>query len=194
MATEKEEEILKVFRAAADADPVAVFNQLADLRASGVDPLDAGLIPGNPVTKKVKSVDRWATQQIENAKAAGDDWLSGVQNPSRDPVSSAIAAKDKWQDRLTEAMKAGKWEKNLAKTSAAEIASIASSLGTRVYTDAFDARKGKITRVVGQIQPLIQDVSNVIQGMSDKTDSDREKRLLTARKLMIEVGKKRAGA
>jgi len=29
--------------------------------------------------------------------------------------------------------------------------------------------------------------------MSNKTDADREKRLLTARKLMIEVGKKRAG-
>ena len=194
MSTEKEKETLTMFRAAVEKDPIAVFNQLADLYSQGLDPKEAGIVPGNPVTRKVKSADRWAKQQIENAEAAGDDWLDGVVNPSRDPIASAIAAKDKWQDRLEKAIKDGKWEKNLAKSSHAEIVEIAKELGTGVYTNAFGARKKKIRRVVGELQPLVQSVSDTIQGMSDKTDADREKRLLTARKLMIAVGEKRAGA
>jgi len=189
----EEEEKLKVFRAAVEADPVAVFEQLADLRRDGFDPVAEGLIPGNPVTKKVKSADRWAGQQVENAKAAGDDWLDGVKNPSRDPIAAALDSEDKWEDRLKEAIKDKKWSKNLKKSSHAEIVKIASALGTGVYTGAFDARKDKIERVVKEIQPLSQAVSDTIQGMPNKTDADREKRLLMARKLMIKVGKKRAG-
>ena len=192
--TPQEEEIAKVFGAAADADPMTVFNQLVELRSNGIDPVEAEIVPGNPVTKKVKSADRWPDQQVSNAEAAGDDWLDGVVNPSRDPIASAIAAKDKWQDRLEKAIKDGKWEKNLAKSSHAEIVEIAKELGTGVYTNAFAARKKKIRRVVGELQPLVQSVSDTIQGMSDKTDAEREKRLLTARKLMIAVGEKRAGA
>ena len=182
-----------MFRAAVDADPVAIFNQLVDLGREGIDVKGIGLVPGNPVTKKIKSADRWAKQQIANAEAAGDDWLDGVNNPSRDPVTSAIAAKDKYVDRLTESIKSGKWEKNLAKMSGAEIKEIVNALGSGVYSGSFAARAKKITRVVAEIQPLVQSVSDTVQGMSEKTDADREKRLLTARRLMIEVGKKRAG-
>ena len=63
----------------------------------------------------------------------------------------------------------------------------------RVFTEGVAARESKIKRVFGELQPLFQSVSDAIQTMPDKTDADREKRLLTARKLMIEVGKKRRG-
>lgn len=181
-------------RAAIEKDPIAVFNKFADMRMQGQSPVDAGILPPNPVTKKVKSPDRWAKQQIDNAKAAGDDWLDGMKNPSRDPIAAAIAAVEKWKDRLLAAIKAGKWEKNLAKSSHAEIVKIVETLGSGVYTGAFDARADKIKRVVNELQPLVQAASDTIQAMSDKTDADREKRLLTARKLMIAVGEKRAGA
>ena len=193
MAKKQEKETLAVIRAAATKDPIAVFNQLVELRNQGVDPVEAGIVPGNPVTKKVKSVDRWSKQQVDNAVAAGDDWLDGVKNPSRDPIDAAIAAKEKWKDRLEAAIKAGKWEKNLAKSSLAEIIEIAEAVGTGAYTGGVSAREKKIKRVVGELQPLVQSVSDTIQAMPDKTDANREARLLAARKLMIEVGKKRAG-
>ena len=194
MATEKEKETLTMFRAAVEKDPIAVFNQLADLYTQGLNPVEAGLVPGNPVTRTVKSADRWAKQQIENAEAAGDDWLDGVKNPARDPVEAALAAEAKWEARLQAAIKAKKWAKNLKKSSHAEIVEVAEKVGTGAYTGGVRARETKIGRVVKELQPLVQAASNVIQGMPDKTDADREKRLLTARKLMIEVGTKRAGA
>ena len=191
--TRKEEEIAEVFGAAANKDPMAVFDQMVELRVNGIDPVEAGIVPGNPVTKKVKSADRWAKQQVANAEASGDDWLDGVRNPSRDPIEAAIAAEDKWENRLQQAIKDKKWAKNLAKSSHAEIVEVAEALGTGVFTGSFAPRAKKIKRVVDELQPLVQAASDTIQAMSDKTDADREKRLLTARKLMIAVGKKRAG-
>jgi len=175
-------------------DPVAFFLSLCEMREQGKDPIAEGILPGNPVTKTVKSAERWATQQIDNAKAASKDWLDGVKNPSRNPIESAIAAKEKFLDRLKAALDAGKWEKNLAKSSLAEIIEVAGKVGTSAYETGVGARETKIRKRVGELQPLVQSVSNTIQAMPDKSDVDREKRLVSARKLMIEVGKKRAGA
>jgi len=177
-----------------DTDPVAFFLGLAELRGRGQDPKEIGIIPQNPVTKKVKDATRWADQQIKNAKDAADDWLDGVKNPSRNPVEAALAANDKRVDRLTESIKNKKWEKNLGKVSASDIIDVATKLGSSVYSNGVAARDAKIKKRVAELQPLVQSVSDTIQNMSDKTDADREKRLLTARKLMIAVGQKRAGA
>jgi len=174
-----------------DEDPVAFFHSLADMYRQGMDPKAMGIIPSNPVTKKVKSPERWAKQQVENAVAAADDWLDGVRNPSRDPIEAALAAKDKWKDRLETAIKEDRWAKGLEKSSHAEIVEIAEAVGTGAYSTGIEARKKKVERVVRELQPLVQAVSDSIQAMPDKTDADREKRLLMARKLMLEVGKKR---
>lgn len=181
-------------RKLAQEDPVALFLMLAEMREQGKDPIAQGILPANPVTKKVKSPDRWAGQMVDNAEKAGDDWLDGVKNPSRDPIDAALAANDKRIDRLQKSIKDKKWEKNLAKSSHAEIVEIAEAVGTGAYTGGVAARRKKIRRIVGELHPLVQAVSDTIQAMPDKTDADREKRLVNARKLMIAVGEKRAGA
>jgi len=189
----KEEKLTPEMQELLNKDPVAFFRGLAELREQGQDPKEIGLIPSNPVTKKVKSPDRWAKQQIENAKGAASDWLDGVKNPSRNPIEAALAANDKRIDRLQESIRNKKWEKNLSKVSPSDIVTVVDKLGSGVYSSGVDARSAKIEKRVSELQPLVQSVSDTIQNMSDKTDADREKRLLTARKLMIEVGKKRAG-
>jgi len=177
-----------------DEDPVAFFHAIVEARQAGHDLKAEGILPANPVTRKVKDATRWADQQIKNAKDAADDWLSGVKNPARNPIEAALAANDKRIDRLKASIDAKKWEKNLGKATQADIITVVEKLGSTVYATGVEARTSKINKRVAELQPLAQDVSNTIQAMPDKTDADREKRLLTARKLMLEVGKKRAGA
>jgi hypothetical protein len=177
-----------------DKDPVAFFHALAEMYQSGQDPKALGIIPSNPVTKKVKSPDRWAKQQIDNAVAAASDWLDGVKNPSRNPIEAALDKEKKWEDRLQTAIKDKKWSKNLKKVSQADIIEVAEKVGTGAYSTGVSARETKIKKRVGELQPLVQAVSDTIQAMPDDTDANREKRLISARKLMLEVGKKRAGA
>lgn len=188
IATEKE-----LAEKLAQMTPEERFHVLVDLQEQGLDGKAMGIVPGNPVTKKVVSATRWAAKLIENASRSGDAWLAGVAAPSRNPIDAALASKDKYYDKLDEAKKIGKWEKNTAKVTAAEIIATAQALGTRVYTDGVAARTPKINKRVGELQPLVQAVSDSIQTMPDKTDANREARLLAARKLMLEVGKKRAG-
>jgi len=188
-----EEKLDPKLAALLEKDPVAFFHALADMYVAGQDPKELGIVPGNPVTRKVKSATRWADQQIKNAQAAADDWLDGVKNPARNPIEAALAAKGKFVDRLNKAIAEGKWEKGLAKSSQAEIIEIATKVGTGAYSTGVGARETKIKRVIGELQPLVQAVSDSIQAMPEATDADREKRLLSARKLMLEVGKKRRG-
>jgi hypothetical protein len=175
-------------------DPITQFHILADLRAQGIDPEETGIVPGNPVTKKVPTGAKMAEKLVKRASAAADDWVQGVKNPSRDPIEAALAAKDKFVDRLTTAIKEGRWEGGLKKVTHADIVKVVDKLGAGVFSSGLEARSDKITKTFNELQPLFQSVSDTIQSMSDKTDADREKRLLTARKLMIEVGKKRKGA
>ena len=180
------------------SDVVARFNEITKLRAAGVDAgqgvvLSDGTILHNPVTRKVLSADKWKKRMVDRATAARDDWLDGVKNPSRDPIEASIAADKKWRDRLETAMKEDRRTKGLRKTSHSEIVDVVTRLGSGVFSDGIAARDMKIGRVVGELQPLAQSVSDAIQAMADATDADREKRLISARKLMIEVGKKRRG-
>ncbi len=172
-------------------DPKAFFEAIYEIRSQGGDPVTMGILPSNPVTKKVKSPDRWASQQIANASAAGSDWLDGVKNPSRDPIAAAIDKNDKRKDRLALAEKNETWLKTMKKLSPADITAPLEKLGAGVYTTGVEAREAKIKKRVNELHPLAQSVSDTIQNMSDKTDADRAKRLTTARELMLAVGTKR---
>lgn len=153
--------------------------------------LPSGRFLHNPAKRRVKSASTWAQQQVDNAKASSADWLAGVQSPARDPVEAAKAAVRKWENNLAVAIKDGAYVKGLNKTSAAEVASIAAAVGTSAFEGGLEARRSKIQRVVNELQPLAQGVSDAIQALPDATDADREKRLLAARKAMIELGKRR---
>jgi len=127
-----------------EKDPVAFFEGLVELRRQGQDPKELGLIPGNPVTKKVKSAERQAKQLIEHAEGAADDWLEGVKNPSRNPIEAAIASEGKWEDRLNQAIKDKKWAKGLAKSSAAEIIEVAEKVGAGGYSTGSSSHYNRV--------------------------------------------------
>jgi len=148
---------------------------------------------GNPVTlgPAVIAPEDWAAKQIARASAAADDWLKGVKRPRKNPVEAAIKANDKRKDRLAEAEKADKWRKKMGKVNLDEMYDTIEKVGAGGYRAGVEARTGKITRVAKELQPMVAALRGSIDAMSDATDADREKRLLAARRGMIEIGKKR---
>lgn len=134
--------------------------------------------------KKVKSADRWATQQIENAKAGSKDWLDGINNPSRDPVEAAKAAAPKWENAMKKAIADGRFKKGLDKTSTAKIQATANKLGTTVFEQGIEARQDKIRESVARRQTVAQSISDKIQSMPDATEADRDRRVLENLKAM----------
>jgi hypothetical protein len=150
---------------------------------------------GNPISlgPRVIPPDEWANKQISRATAAASDWEKNVARPRKNPIEAAIQANDKRKDRLAEAEKQDKWKKKMAKVDLDEMYTIIKNVGASGYSNGIQARAPKVQRVVKDLQPMVAALAASIDSMPQATDADREKRLLAARRGMIEIGKKRTG-
>lgn len=153
--------------------------------------LPSGHILHNPAQRTVKSGTEQAKRLVQNAQANATNWEHGVLNPSRSPTQAALEAEGKWKSNMMAAINEGRFGKGIRKTSDEEIKETARKVGAAGYSAGVGARESKIARVFNELQPLQQAVSNTIQAMPQDTESQREARLLAARKAMIDVGKRR---
>lgn len=150
---------------------------------------------GNPITigARVSSPVDWAKKQTDRAIAARDEWLKGVKSPRKHPIEAAIKADKKRTDRLAEAERQGKWLKAMSRVNEDLMYQTIDSVGAGGFAAGIEARRKKIEARVGEIQPLVAALATTIDAMPDATDADREKRLLAARRGMMDIGKKRRG-
>jgi len=150
---------------------------------------------GNPIPlgPRVITGEEWAAKQSARAQAAADTWLVNVKRPRKNPVEAAIAADAKRKDKLAAAEKANKWSKAMAKVDVDEMYATIGNVGSGAYAAGIAARTGKISKVYKQLQPMVAALAATIDAMPQTTDAEREKRLLAARRGMLEIGAKRIG-
>ena len=150
---------------------------------------------GNPITlgPLVISPEEWAEKQVSRASAAASEWEKNVQRPRRDPIKAAIAAAPKRKQKLMESLDQGKWEKAMAKVDEDLMYVVIRKRGASAFRAGIEDRKGKVVARAKELQPMVAALKATIDAMPDVTDADREKRLLAARRGMIEIGKKRRG-
>lgn len=150
---------------------------------------------GNPITlgSRVLSPEKWAAKQVKRASEAAEDWLAGVLKPRRDPIAAAIAAAPKRENRIIESLRQKKWEKAMAAVDEALMFATIRKRGAAAFRAGIEDRAEKVFARVKELQPMVAALATAIDAMPDVTDSDREKRLLAARRGMIEIGKKRRG-
>jgi chorismate mutase len=120
----------------------------------------------------------WANKMLSRASNAGNDWLTGVKNPRRDPKAAALKAVGKYKDRMQKALTAGSWEKGVAATDPAQTMAVIDKVGAAGYTNGIAAREGKIRQAIATLAPKVTDISNRIQGMPQDTDAQRETRMI----------------
>jgi len=146
----------------------------------------------NPVTPGIGPLvidaDTWAKRWQGSAEGAASDWEDRALTPSRDPVEAAIAANKKRQDRYAEAEKKEKWLKTMKKRKKEDVFEGIQATGASGYKAKIGAAAAKAKRRFTELQPKVQALKQSIQSMSDATDSDREKRMLAARKGMLAIG------
>jgi hypothetical protein len=150
---------------------------------------------GNPYNlgARVLTADKWKDKMIKRATAAGEDWLNGVLNPSRNPREAAIKANAKRKDKLAKAEADEKWLKAMNAVDEEATIDTIKKVGSSGFVAGIQAREAKITKKIEKLQPLIASVAATIDAMPDATEANREARMLTNLKLMREVGKKMAG-
>lgn len=150
---------------------------------------------GNPITlgPLVISPEEWAAKQVERASRAASEWEKNVQRPRRDPIKAAIAAGPKRAEKLRESLDNKKWEKAMAAVDEDLMYSVIRKRGASAFRSGIEDRKEKVLARAKELQPMVATLKATIDAMPDVTDADREKRLLAARRGMIEIGKKRRG-
>jgi len=150
---------------------------------------------GNPITlgPRVISAEEWAEKQTKRASDAAAEWEARVQKPRRDPIKAAIAAAEKRANKLRESLDQKKWEKAMAKVDEDLMYEIIRKRGASAFRAGIEDKKAKVESRVKELQPMVAALATSIDAMPDATDADREKRLLAARRGMIEIGKKRRG-
>lgn len=137
----------------------------------------------------VASAERWTKKMLERAKAAGNDWVDGMQNPSADPKAAALAAKGKWKQKMTDAINNNNYEKGIQKYNPEDALATAMAVGASGYVAGITARESKIAKAIAILQPKVAALKNKIAAMPQDTDQQREARLLEARRGMIAIGK-----
>ncbi len=149
---------------------------------------------GNPITiQRVLTGAEAADKLIKNAGNAGADWEKGVQRPAANFQEAAIKAKEKHKNNTQKALAEDRFAKGMAKVNVDEAIATALAVGASGYTAGINARKSKITRVFGELMPLIATNAEVVDRLPDATDADREKRMVENLRGMREIGKKRRG-
>lgn len=150
---------------------------------------------GNPITlgPPVISAEELAEKQVTNASNAAATWLKNVKRPRREPIKAALAAAEKRRNKVLESLESHKWEKAMGKVDENAMYQVIDAIGAEGYRKGVTARKAKVLKVAQELVPMVTALKARIEQMPDATDSDREARLLAARRGMIEIGKMRRG-
>ena len=152
-------------------------------------------LPDNPVSvgSRVKSPEAWAAKLIANALGSGDNWMVGILNPRKNPIEAGIAAEAKYQDKLKQSMVEKRRVKGLQQVDVEAMYKTIEEGGPTVYTGGIERRRAKIEGKIGKLQPLVLALAQELDKMPQDTDSQREAKMIAAKRGMQAIGKKMRG-
>jgi hypothetical protein len=181
----------------AQNDPVTAAAMLGELFLSTPEFLAAlhgqEIAPGVRIQNPGPDAARMTERMMRKVAGAAQDYVTGMQNPRRDPKQSAIRAKGKWANNVQLAITQNRYEAGVRNYDQAEAVTIATSDGGSAYTSGVAKRHSKIGRVHQKLAPLLGAVSQAIQAMPQDNEGQREARMLATVRAMRNVGKQMKG-
>ena len=150
---------------------------------------------GNPITlgPRVKDADEWVDDMVAGAKARSKNWLKNSLAPRKDPKKAALAAAGKYENRMREALDGKHFDKGVAAYDEGAREAVISAVGTAGFERGVETHKAKAKAKIEKMRPMVAALATTIDSMPQDSDSDREARMLAARRGMLEIGKKMRG-
>lgn len=152
------------------------------------------IAPGVRIQNPGPDAARMTDKYLRRTQAAAQDYVTGMQNPRRDPVQAGVRAAGKWANRVQEAINNRLYEAGVRGQNYQEAVNIAISDGGAAFTQGVAKREAKVARVFQDLAPRLGAISQQIQAMPQDTEAQREQRLLAARRAMVALGRARKGA
>lgn len=126
----------------------------------------------------VKNPSQISEKQIRRASGATDDYRTGVQNPEKDPIKAALEKNDKRIARLQESIQKKTWEQTMAKKTMSEWQEAAAGKGADRFASGVEQASDKINDFWTKWTPRLNAIQQSVNSMPDKTDSDRERKMI----------------
>lgn len=146
---------------------------------------------GNPITlgPRVTDAASWAKDQVEAAKAKATKWHERSKRPKKVPSQAALAAKEKWRNRLQEAIDENRWEGAMGKVDEDVRMQVIDNVGASGFSQGIERHKPKVDAKVKVLQPLVLALAQTLDDMPVATDTDREAKMIAAKRGMQAIGK-----
>ena len=131
---------------------------------------------------------RMLEKYLRRTAAAGGDYVTGMQNPRRDPVAAALRAVGKWENNLQVAIREKRYEAGVRGQDRAAAIEAATSDGGAAYVAGIQKRQGKVQAAFSALVPHLNQLSTQIQQMPQSTPEQREARAIAAIRGMRQIG------
>jgi hypothetical protein len=136
---------------------------------------------------------RMLDKYMRRTQAAGQDYVTGVQNPKRNPKQAALAAAGKYKQRVIEAANAGLYEAGIRSYDEAAAIAAATGDGGAAYVAGIQKRGPKISAAFTDLAPRLNAVSQQVQSMPQDSEEQRTQRMIRNLQLMRGLKKQRGG-
>lgn len=119
--------------------------------------------------------EKWARR----LSGATEDIRQGIERVTESPTTKAVQKKDKFKQRLMEAIDTGKWERGLQRVSLDEWKEKILSKGIARLPQGVTDAQPKMQEFMAQLLPYQENVKRRIEQMPDRTLEDRINRMVT---------------
>lgn len=129
-----------------------------------------------------------AAKQVSRSVAAQPEFVSGVNNPTRDWKQSTLKADAKRKAALEEAEKEGRWAKGVGRQTTADWQARTAGVGADRYAQGVQNSADKTANFWNIQVPKLKAVQAAVEAMPDTTPQQREQRMLENLRKMKTTG------
>ena len=152
-------------------------------------------LDGNPIAlgPRVAPPDEWVDNYEKGVTNNAEKWLKHVTNPSKNPITAAIAAEEKWKNGMQDAIAKGRWGKAMKQADPDIMIETLKAMGTTAYVTGVMARGAKMRKKINKLQALVSAHVAAMDTLPTTTPALRREKMLKNLDGMIVVGDKMKG-
>lgn len=125
----------------------------------------------------MKTAQQMADKFTRALADSGKAFTEGIQGVTRSPAEAAIAAAPKYESRIQEAIREGRYQAGLQGVSLEGWKQAAKAGASKLTSSAQQAGQ-KYLRYAQEAAPVLAQISAEVQAMPNLTESDMEQRML----------------
>lgn len=135
--------------------------------------------PNPSSVQRILPPDQWVNKQISTLEQVGEaNYITGIQNPRKDPIKAGIAAQGKYEAKMKDPEVLKRRAEKLGRTNMDEWTAMAEKRGARNLVSGVTDRRYKVERFVGKYHGLLKSHLDKVDAMPDVSDTDREKKVI----------------